>query len=499
VARILLIDDDADFSPLLAEALEEHDHAVRWVDGALAGLDVLEADTSRFDVVLLDNCMPRMHGLELLEELRRRQVHLPVLLFTCRGTADVAIRASKLGAFRYLPKPDDLERNLGRLLALLAEAAEVARMSDQRVHLPGEATAEGEVLLGRSEPMCAVYEQVGIAARHNEPVLLTGETGTGKDLVARALFQHSDRAAGPLLKINCSAFAEDRLEDELFGYEAGAYPEAGKPLAGLFEQADSGAVLLDHFTHLGRAAQARLLRLLQEGVVQRGGRGARPVAVNVRVLACTSQPLPVALATGRLDPELYFLLAQTAIHLPPLRERGEDVPLLAEHFLRRSAATLRRPARSLARRAHERLRGHSWPGNVRELQGVIHHAVLSCRRPEIGPADVRFDFQVNPTPSAPADVVGSEEMGRRLPPSRERAYQLYRWALEQHPDLASGTDADVFEWLQSDLRVEGEGLPRCRETFERYLREARAHHDDHKHQPRLGRPAGRCVVPAGQI
>jgi DNA-binding NtrC family response regulator len=317
--------------------------------------------------------------------------------------------------------------------------------------------------------------------------------------VARALFQHSDRAGRPLLKINCSAFSPERLEDELFGYEAGAYPEAGRPLAGLFEQADGGAVLLDHFTHLGRTAQAGLLRLIGEGVVQRGGRGARPLAVDVRVLASTSESLPALLAAGRLDPELYFRLARTSIHLPPLRERGGDLELLADHFLRRSAAALRRPAGSWHRLALERLRGHAWPGNVRELQGVVHQAVLTCRRPEIGPADIHFDLQTCAAPAAPADVIAVEDSERRLPPSREKAYQLYRWALEQDPGLADGTDADAFEWLQRDLRVEGEGLPRCCKTFERYLREARAHYDDHKNFTRTGRGLGRSVVRASQV
>jgi DNA-binding NtrC family response regulator len=492
VASILLVDDDADFSALLAEALGRHGHEVRWVDGAEPALELLTPGRPDGpDLALLDHCLPRMHGLELLEELRRRGAHLPVLLLTGRGTADVAIRAAKLGAFRYLPKPDDLDRSLARLLESVGEAAEVARLSGDPVRLPGDG-GPGEALLGQSDRMCAVYEQIGLAARADGPVLIVGETGTGKELVARALFQHSGRSGRPLLRINCSAFDEAGLDDELFGYEAGAYPEAGRPLAGLLEQADGGGVLLDHVSHLGRPTQARLLRLLQEGVVQRGGRGARPLPVDVRVLACSAAGLP---PDGPLGPELHFLLARSAIHLPPLRERGDDVLLLADHFLANSAADLGRPARSFHPRARAKLRGHAWPGNVRELQVVVHQAVLTCRRAEVGPDEVRLGAPPSLRPAREEE--GAE--ARRLPPSREKAYQLFRWALEQSPDLADRSDAEVFDWLQRDPRVEGEGLPDRSDTFERYLREARTHYDDHKHLPRAGRPLGRSTVRPHQV
>jgi DNA-binding NtrC family response regulator len=485
VARILLIDDDEDFCPRLMEALEAHGHAVRWVEGAEHGLELLPPDQAAdFDVILLDNCMPGgMNGLECLETVRSRNVHLPVILFTGCGGADVAIDASRLGAFRYLPKPNDLGRSLRRLLALLADAEQVARLSDQAVHLAGEARPGEEVLLGGSERMCEVYSQAGIAARpeaRHEPVLLLGETGTGKDLVARYLFQASDRAGRPLLKINCSAFTPDSLEDELFGCDA---------TAGLFEQADGGAVLLDHFTALAPSGQERLLQLLQDQVVQR--RGGRPRPVDVRVLASTSpRTLAAARAEGLLGDRLYFRLHVFTIHLPLLRERDDDLQLLADHFRRRFALELQRHhVRSFHEQARERLRRHDWPGNIRELQHVVRQAVLACGRAEIGPEHVCIE------PAVPVCAAAAE--ARPLSRSRQNAWGWYQWARQQNPALAGATDAEVFAWLGP--RVEERDLPDNVEAFSRYLRAARAHYGEHKNLPRAGREHGRSVCRGEEI
>ncbi len=485
MARILLIDDDDDFSPRLMRALEGHGHAVRWVEGAEQGLELLPPDQAAdFDAILLDNCMPGgMNGLECLERLRARAVHLPVILFSGCGGADVAIDASRLGAFRYLPKPNDLGRSLRRLLSLLADAEQVARLSDQPVHLVGEARPGAEVLLGECERMCEVYSQAGIAARpeaRHDPVLLLGESGTGKDLVARYLFQASDRAGRPLLKINCSAFTPDGLEDELFGCDSAA---------GLFEQADGGAVLLDHFTALGPSAQERLLRLLQDRVVQRPG--GRPRAIDVRVLASTSpKALAAARGDGLLGDRLYFRLHVFPIHLPLLRERDEDVLLLADHFRSRFALELqRRHVRSFHEQALQRLRRHDWPGNVRELQHVVRQAVLACGRGEIGPEDVRIERPA--LPGAPA------EEARPLSRSRQNAWGWYQWARQQNPALAGATDAEVFAWLRP--RVEERDLPDNVEAFSRYLRAARAHYGEHKNLPRAGREHGRSVCRVEEV
>jgi DNA-binding NtrC family response regulator len=482
VSRILLIDDDPGFSPELAEALRGHGHEVCWQISPEGGLDLLTGQAGAFDVVLLDYKMPIMLGLEFLEKLRGRRVELPVVLFTHWGNADIAIRAAKLGAFRYLPKPDDLDRSLEPLLRLVGQAADLARFRAQ----PDDLAAAGEdALLGDSDAMRAVFQRIGEAARHDRPVLITGEPGTGKELVARAVHRYGDRRDRPLLRANCVAFPDDGLEDELFGCEVGAYPGVDRPCPGLFEQADGGAVLLDHFNVPSLCIQARILRLIQEGVVQRVGRGAERRRVRVRVLACSSHDLAAALAAGRLDPDLYSLLADTAIAVPPLRQRGDDVQRLADHFLRQSAAALGRPAPSLSARARDRLRRHRWPDNVRELQWVIRRAVQTCDGGEVGPDDLCLAA----APPAPATA-----NGRQLPPSRERAYQLFRWALEQDPDLAGRTDAEVFRWLRRDVRVEGDGLPDSCDTFRRYLREARAHYHDQKNAPRAGREHGRSVV-----
>ena len=482
MARMLLIDDDTEFSPELARSLAEHGHQVRWLECAEEGLALLAGEPAGFDVLLLDQCMPRMHGLELLAELQRRAIGLPVLLFTSQGTADVAIRASKLGAFRYLPKPADLEpASLVPLLRLAEEAVG---------QVPVGPKPEDDSLLGQSEAMRALYEQIGLAAGHDEPVLILGEAGTGKETVARTVHRYGERG-GPLVRVNCLAFDDERLEDELFGHEAGAYPEAG-PRPGAFEEADGGAVLLDRFHLLGLPAQARIARLIREGVVQRDGRGALPREARVRVLACSGEDVRAALAARRIDPELYHLLERTTITVPPLRERGADVLLLADHFLRRAAVSSRRPARSLTSPARERLMAHDWPGNLPELQGVVRRAVQTCRRAEVGSSDL----MIEPSVRDESDAVGA---GATLPPSREVAYRLFLWAVEREPALAGRTDADVFRWLRNDPRGEGDGLPASCETFRRYLREARAHHGTRKNTPRAGRALGRSIVRADQV
>jgi DNA-binding NtrC family response regulator len=476
VPRILFIDDDAEFSPLLSEALEAHGCQVRHVPGAEEALELLDQlPPPELDVVLLDQRMPRMSGLEFLGELHRRGVRLPVLLFTGWDAADVAIRASRLGAFRYLPKPCDLEpASLTPLLRELNAAVELAHLTPGNDARPA---ADDDILLGKSDVMRSVHWRIGEAAGHDQSVLLLGEVGTGKGQVAQAVHRYSARGDRPLLHVNCLVFADEAsVDDRLFGCEP------GRP--GVFEEVCGGAVLLDHFHRLGIPSQARLAELIRDRVVYRNGRGAKRRPVQARVLACSSEDLPAALAEGRLYWELYSLLGATTIILPPLRERGDDVLLLAEHFLRQLAAPLGRPAPSLHNQARRRLLEHRWPGNVRELQGVLRRAVQSCRGAEIKVEDLGLD------PPTPGELA---EPGWKLPLSRERAYRAYLDAIRREPALAGVTDAEVFRWLKRDADG-SEGLPASCETFQRYLREARASYDDRRNSPRAGRPLGRSVV-----
>jgi DNA-binding NtrC family response regulator len=529
MARILLIDDDPEFSTLLGESLESHGHHVEWGDCPEPMLARLTRSAGDVDVVLLDNRMPRMNGIEFLEELRRREVRVPVLLMTGHGCADLAIRASKLGAFKFFPKPDTLDESLDRLLQLIGQAAGISRLS--REPQPGERHEEGGdlLLLGRSEAMCEVYERIGSAALHDDPVLIEGESGTGKDLAARTLVRHSDRHNGPFLKVSCAAFDERRLEAELFGCE-------GDDLPGAFERAAGGALLLDEIGATSRPVQARLLQVLQEKVVARGGRRGERVRADVRLLATTSRDLRADIGEGRFDAELYYLLERVSIRMPPLRDRGADLVLLADHFLRLEAASSVRPVCSFDEAALEVLSRHPWPGNVRELRAVVRQALLLCRGDHIGPGDLRLLPRSADGPddvsafirqairaglhagqgdaaaflrvvferelalvTGPGGMTAEEPSERRLPPSRLKAYQLFQWALEQAPELGDAADAVVFRWLQEDPRVAGEGLPDRSATFERYLRDARAYYNDHKNTPRHARSYGSSVVPATRV
>jgi DNA-binding NtrC family response regulator len=560
--RVLLIDDDKDFCDLLCEELASHGYEVEWRESAEHGAPLLlAAEAGPFDVLLLDNRLRGKNGLKLLEELRQQGVRIPVILITGHGTADIEIEAFKLGVLEFITKPVRLVgQPLHELRHALDRAAETSRLMKEPVRLPGEVGTGGLELMGRPgcEPMSQVYQLIGKkadAARRECPVLITGETGTGKELVARALFHRSARRDGPFLKVKWEAFHEKELDVELFGYEGGDRQQIG-----VFEKAHGGAVLLDDAGETSRSVQAKVLQVIDDGIVIRGGRGTK-VAVDVWVIGCAQRDFVS---------DLYFRL-MPPIHLPPLRERGEDVDVLAACFLERAAAAVGKPwVQSFHEQAREKLRHHCWPGNVRELQQAIHTAVLLCRGTQItvanlklGPSDsvagevathlrraiqaalqsgqanlyaflngilAREVVQLTWTATAgnleqTAGLAGlplpevrkvlQEGLGidpphagdpdKKLPPSkglspsRVKAWGWYNWALERNPALAGRPDAEVFRWLQNDSRVAREDLPTRCDTFERYLREARAHYDDHKNTPPLDRPTGRSIVRLDQI
>jgi DNA-binding NtrC family response regulator len=434
MARLLLIDDDPALIPAqVRQTFPPPRYQVDVVhDGAAGIARVLSAPP---DVVLLDLRLPDQSGLEVYERVRAIDARIPVVFVTMAKTADAAIEAMKRGAFDYLYKPLDLTM----LRRVVGEAVEVARRMRSPVVLADEPDEldDGDLdgaMFGGCPPMLDIYKAIGRVAAQDVTVLITGESGTGKELVARAIYQHSARASAPFLALNCAAIPENLLESELFGHEKGAFTGADRRRIGKFEQCSGGTVLLDEIGDMPLALQAKILRVLQEQTFERVG-GHETIRTDVRVIASTHRDLRARAAEERFRPDLYYRLGVFTIHLPPLRERNGDLPLLVRHFLRRFSRELGRDVRDIAPDALDRLRGHTWPGNIRELQSVLKQALLAASGtmllpgflPELagGPAvpdGVRDGRDVAGREPAPAGLDLETFIRQRLAPDTDDLY-----------------------------------------------------------------------------
>ena len=382
VPRLLLIDDDLDLIPeQVRRAFPPPGHRVDIATTGALGLQFARSETP--DVILLDLRLPDQSGLEVYRQLRELDARIPVVFVTMAKTADTAIEAMKQGAYDYLFKPLDLHQ----LRKVVGEAVEVSRRMREPALLP-EADADPDVdgaIIGSCPAMLDVYKAIGRVAAQTVPVLITGESGTGKELVARAIYQHGPRARAPFLALNCAAIPENLLESELFGHEKGAFTGAERRRIGKFEQVNGGTLFLDEIGDMAMSLQAKILRLLQEQSFERVG-GNETIQTDVRLIAATHRDLPAWSAEGKFRHDLYYRLGVFTIHLPPLRERGDDLPLLVRHYLRRFNRELGREIREVAPDTLERLRSHDWPGNIRELQGVLKQALLQATGPVLLPA-----------------------------------------------------------------------------------------------------------------
>jgi len=372
------------------------------------GVEVLTAGTAadgwrqleehQPDVVLLDLQLPDRPGLELYQDIRQLDPKRPVVFVTAHGTADTAIETMKQGAFDYLVKPVNLEL----LSQVLERAFAAARLMRTPAVLPAESS--GDQIIGRSRAMQEMCKLIGRLAPQDVNVLILGESGAGKELVARALYQHSPRADGPFLAINCAAIPETLLESELFGHEKGAFTGADRRRIGKFEQCDGGTLFLDEIGDMPPMLQAKILRLLQEQRFERLG-GNETLQTRVRVLAATNQDLERRVGEGQFRADLYYRLKVVTIQVPPLRERRDDVAELAHYFLFRYNRELGMDLRALAPEALELLQSYLWPGNVRELQGVIKQTMVNASGhillPEFLPDNLRGQA-LEPAQSSPA-------------------------------------------------------------------------------------------------
>ena len=396
--NVLVIDDDEKICWAFQQFLEGEGHCPRMAHNAEEGLRHIASDKP--DVVLLDVGLPGMSGLEALAEIKTHHPSVIVVIITAYDDVETTIEAMRLHAFDFVPKPIDLE-------VVKSVLDRAFRTQSVRSTLPVQTEPESPMerrvhrLVGKSEQMREIYKLIGVLASNTTTVLIEGETGTGKDLVARAIHAGSERKDMPFIPVDCGALPDELLESELFGYEAGAFTGAkteGKP--GRFELADGGTLFLDEVANMSAALQVKLLRTLQTQEFERLG-GTRTLKVDVRVIAATNQELGQIVKLGHFRADLYYRFKRIALHLPPLRERKEDIPLLITHFLQLVQDELGKPIRGISEEGMILLQNYVWPGNVRELENCIRSAASLSRSDVILPDDLPEEIHSGPSTIIP--------------------------------------------------------------------------------------------------
>jgi len=394
---ILLVDDEEAIARNLARALRAEGHEVSTASRGREAQQLLAKRS--FDLLVVDQRMPDLSGLELIRELTAgtpESERPQIVMMTAHATVEAAIEAMKLGALDFLQKPFEVEA----LLVLARKAIEHQRLSTQKRYLMAEREEEfGHYgIVGNSQAVRELLDKIELVAAARSTVLITGETGTGKELCARAIHDRSAQREMPLIKINCAAIPEGLLESELFGHVRGAFTGAVGNKKGKFALADGGSLFLDEIGTMGVPLQSKLLRVLQEREFEPLG-AERTQSVDVRVLAATNRDLRKLVAEGRFQEDLYYRLSVIPIHLPPLRERREDIPLLAEHFLRKHEQRSGKHVERLDDEAVAALRAYDWPGNIRELENTVERAVVLARQPVIGLAQISLQGALAPAAS----------------------------------------------------------------------------------------------------
>ncbi|MCA1905283.1 MAG: sigma-54 dependent transcriptional regulator [Desulfarculus sp.] len=426
--KVLIVDTDLELAKTLAGFLSRNNHAVRVTSSGAEALGALE-DGQAFDLVITALNLPGVDGMDLLRKVKRHDPATPVVILTNQGSVRHAVEAMKEGAADFLLKPVTVE--------LLEElSSRMLKPPPVRAEAQGR---HGRPIVTQDGRMKRLLEMAKAVADSRATVLISGESGTGKELFARYLHDNSSRAGGPFVAVNCASLPEGLLESELFGHEKGAFTGAIAKKPGRFELAHGGTILLDEISEMAPALQAKLLRVLQEGEIDRVG-GKRPVPVDVRVVATTNRDLKEHIEKGEFREDLFYRLNVIPLKVPPLRERPGDLLLLAEHFLARYAAENGKPGLKLGEAARRAIAAHPWPGNVRELQNTMERAVLLAQGAEITPADLLFEDQFAETTAAAAQyaaaavvggvAAGAEALG--LPPTlREAEKMLIMRALDQ--------------------------------------------------------------------
>jgi two-component system nitrogen regulation response regulator NtrX len=368
--QILLIDDERAIRRALREILEFENCQVQEAESGVQALQLLEQ--SSFDLIFSDIKMPHMDGIELLEQIKKKNLETPVVMISGHGNVETAVGAIKLGAFDFIEKPLDLNR----ILVLLRQVKDRNHLVEQTVQLKQVVKKiKGTHIIGQTPAIQEITAMIDKVAPSDARVLITGANGTGKELVARSLHELSNRNKAPFIEVNCAAIPAELIESELFGHEKGAFTSAVKDRKGKFELASGGTLFLDEIGDMSLAAQAKVLRALQENLIQRVG-GEKDIKVDCRVLAATNKDLQLEIKEGRFREDLFHRLAVILIHVPSLNERREDIPMLTEHFLQLICQDHGIPKKSIDAAAIEALQALNWTGNIRELRNIIERLVI---------------------------------------------------------------------------------------------------------------------------
>ena len=456
--KILVVEDETKMLRVLELHLQSAGYDVEKASSAEKALSVLDGPADKngnFVLALTDLRLPGMDGLELLRQMQRKQPALPVIVMTAFGTVETAVAAMKAGASDYVLKPFSLED----LMITIEKVLELHALRDENIKLKAELGRRYDFqgIVGRSAKMQDVFDAAERVAPTRATVLLGGESGTGKGLLARAIHYHSPRRDAPFVKINCSAIPENLMESELFGYEKGAFTGASQSHAGKFEQADGGTVFLDEIGDVPPPVQVKLLRVLQEREFERLG-SAKTIRADLRIIAATNQDLRAALEQGTFREDLYYRLNVVPVSLPPLRERKEDIPHLVDHFLQKFAGDSDSHVRSLSPAAMDRLTAYHWPGNVRELENIIERSMVLARTDPIEAEDIHLDHGKLASPSS--DGVPFLPDGMTLDTYEQ---ELIREALRRTNDNKSqaarllGLTRNALRYRLSQMGVEDEG------------------------------------------
>jgi two-component system, NtrC family, response regulator AtoC len=426
--RILVADDEPNLRRVLGAILARDGHTiVQAADGA----EALALAARGVDVVITDLRMPGIDGMEVLRRLVVEHPDVPVIMITAHGSVDSAVEAVKLGAFDYVEKPFEQE-HIRQIVAKAVRQSEAQRRAPRTLGREDVSQHGRFGIVGESPSMRQIFQVIAKVADTPSTVLITGESGTGKELVAKALHEHSSRRGAPFIKINCAAIPKTLMESELFGYEKGAFTGAVGSKPGRFELADKGTLFLDEIGEIPVEMQVKLLRALQESEFERVG-GIKTIKVDVRLITATNRDLEREIRAGNFREDLYYRLAVVPLHIPPLRERREDIPLLAEHIIRKFNERLKKHVVGLAPEALDRLASYGWPGNIRELENVLERTLLFCDSLEIDASDLPPEIGGVAIPAASSSVSVSPvtPVGERAPTGPQSLKEIVRAETER--------------------------------------------------------------------